>query len=60
MRSRWGAIAYPHAKVFDPEHPQVPPLGHDPSNRITILFNIFSLIGEKTHKVWYKVWYKNL
>ena len=27
-RSRWGAIANPHAKGFDlPQHPQVPPRG---------------------------------
>ena len=44
MRSRWGAIANPHAKVFDPQQPQVPPLGHEQSNRIKNLFNIFSSI----------------
>ena len=48
MRSRWGAIANRHAKVFDPSAPSVPPLGHDPSNRMKILSNIFS------------IWYKNL
>ena len=27
-RRRWGAIANPHAKVFDsPQYPQVPPWG---------------------------------
>ena len=54
MRSRWGAIANRHAKVFDPQHPQVPPLGHEPSNRIKILFIFFSFICENMHKVWYK------
>ena len=44
MRSQWGAIAKPHAKVLDNQHPQVPPLGHDPSNRKKILFNISSFI----------------
>ena len=28
---------------FWPQHPQVPPLGHDPSNRMKILFNMFSI-----------------
>ena len=54
MSSRWGAITNPHAKVFDPQHPQVPPRGHDPSNRIKIPFNIIFFICENTHKVWYK------
>ena len=50
MRSQWGAIAKPHAKVLDLQHPQVPPLGHDPSNRKKkILFNISSFIcGTRT------------
>ena len=44
----------PTLKFLTPQHPQVPPLGHDPSNRIKILFNIISFICENTHKVWYK------
>ena len=45
MRSQWGAIANPHAKVFDPPPPapQAPPLAHDPGNRVKILFNMFSI-----------------
>ena len=54
MRSPWGSIANPHAKVFDPRHPQVPPLEHDPSSRMKIMFNM-SFICENTHKVWYKI-----
>ena len=54
MRSRWGAIANPHAKVFDPPPaPQVPPLGHDPGNSMKICF--LSFICENTHKVWYEI-----
>ena len=40
--SRWGAIANPHAKVFDPPAPHSPTLGHDLGNRMKILFNMFS------------------
>ena len=43
MRSRWGAMANPHAKAFDSPAPQVQPLGHDPSNRMKILFNMSSI-----------------
>ena len=28
MRSGWGAITNPHAKGFDPQYHQVPPIGH--------------------------------
>ena len=56
MRSRWGAIANPHAKVFDPTSIHVvPPLGHDPSNRIkfcSICYQYF--ICKNAHKVWHK------
>ena len=61
MRSPWGSIANPHAKVFDPQHPQVTPLEHDPSSRMKIMFNM-SFICENTHKVWYKIlwnWHGN-
>ena len=34
-RSRWGAIANPHAKVLTP--------GHDLGNRMKILFDMFSI-----------------
>ena len=37
----------PTLKSLTPQHPQALPLGHDPSNRMKILFNIFSFIGEK-------------
>ena len=53
--SRWGTIANPHAKVFDPPAPQVPPLGHDPGNRMKIMLYDFSIfICKYIHKVWYK------
>ena len=39
MGSRWGAIANPHAKVFEPLSTQVPPLRHDTCNRMKILIN---------------------
>ena len=40
---------------FTPKNPQVPPLGHDPGDRIEILFDMFyicfiSFICENTHK----------
>ena len=41
-------------KFLTPQHPQVPPQGHDPSSRRKILFNIFSFICENMHKVWYE------
>ena len=44
----------PTLKFLTPQHPLVPTLGHGPSNRIKILFNIFSFICENTHKDWYK------
>ena len=40
MGSRWGAIPKPHAKVFDP---QIPPLWHDPGNKMKIPFHIISI-----------------
>ena len=36
-----GAMANPHAKVLTPQHPQVPSLGHNPSKRMKIMFNLF-------------------
>ena len=42
-RSRWGAIANPHAKVFDHPAPRCPIPGHDLGNRMKILFNKFSI-----------------
>ena len=30
-RGRWGAIANPHAKVFDPQHPKSHPWGIIPT-----------------------------
>ena len=44
-RSWWGAIANPHAKVFDspPPAPPSPTPGHDLGNRMQILFNMFSI-----------------
>ena len=54
MRSRWGAIANPHANVFDP--PQAPPpLGHYPNNRVKILFNIFLLFVRTRTKFGIKI-----
>ena len=43
VRSRWGAIANPHAKVFDSLAPHGPTPGHDLGNRMKILFNMFSI-----------------
>ena len=40
MPSQWSAIANPHCKGFDPQHPKVPPLGHDPGNRMKIWIDI--------------------
>ena len=34
VRSRWGAIANPHAKVFDSPAPRSPTPGHDLGNRM--------------------------
>ena len=48
-RSRWGAIANPHPQVFDPQYPQAPPLGHDPSDRMKILFDMFHIIYLLSH-----------
>ena len=33
----------PRLSFWSSQHPQVPPLGHDPSNRMKILFNMFSI-----------------
>ena len=41
--SRWGAIANPHAKVFDSPSTRSPNPGHDLGNRMKILFNMFSI-----------------
>ena len=42
-------------KFLIPKHAQVPPLGHDPGNKMIIPFNMFlSFICENKHKVWYK------
>ena len=54
MPSQWSAIANPHAKGFDTQHPKVPSLGHDPGNRMKIWFDILCFICEHTHKDWYK------
>ena len=55
MRSRWGAIANPHAKVFDPKHPKFHPWGMLPATEWKLCSICFpSLICENTHKVWYK------
>ena len=54
MRSQWGAIAKPYAKVLDLQHPQVPPLGHDPSNRKKKSVQYIFFYLWNTHKVWYK------
>ena len=43
MRSRWGTIAIPTLKFLTHPAPQVPHLGHDPSNRLIIMFNMFSI-----------------
>ena len=55
-RSQWGAIANPHAKVFDsPPAPPSPTPGHDLGNRMKILFNMFSIfLFVRPHKVWCK------
>ena len=42
-RSRWGAIANPPVKVFDPPAPTSPTPGHDSGNRMKILLNMFSI-----------------
>ena len=52
MHSRWGAIANPHTKVFDPQHPQVPPLAHYSCDRMKILFDmcfLFFICDKSTH-----------
>ena len=40
-RSRWGTIANPHAKVFDPPPPSSP--NSHPGNGMKILLNMFSI-----------------
>ena len=55
--SRWGAIANPHAKVFDsPSTPQSHP-GAWPwqQNENSVQYVFLSFICENTHKVWYKI-----
>ena len=38
-----------------PQRPKVPPLGHDPGDRMNIPSDMFlSFICDNTHKVWYK------
>ena len=56
-RSRWGAIANPHAKVFDsPKHPQVPTRGMTLATEWKFCSICFlSFICENAHKVWYKI-----
>ena len=46
----------PTLKFFTPPAPPSSTPGHDPSNRMKILFNLFSIfyLWEHTHKVWYK------
>ena len=42
-------------RFLTPKHPQVPPLGHYPDDRIKIPSVYFvSLICENIHNVWYK------
>ena len=55
MRSRSGAIANPHGKIFDPTAHQDPPLVHSPGDRMKIPFDTFYIyICENTHKALYK------
>ena len=49
MPSQWSAIANPRVKGFDPQHPKVPPLGHDPGNRMKIWFDILYILFVSTH-----------
>ena len=43
-------------KFLIPQHPQVPPLGHDPGDRMKIPSNMFYIFHcEKTHNVWFKI-----
>ena len=47
--SQLSAIANPHFKGFDPQHPKVTPLGHDPGNRMKIWFDIWFILFVSTH-----------
>ena len=55
-RSRWGAFANPHAKVFDcpstpKSHPQAWPWKQ---NKNSVQYVFYLLLGVKIPKVWYK------
>ena len=54
MHSQWGTIANPHAKVFDPPAPQVPPPGAWPQqqNKNSVQY-IFFYLWEHAQS-WYK------
>ena len=39
----------PMLKFLTTHHPKVPPLGHDPVNRIKILFNMFPIFNLCKH-----------
>ena len=49
----WKKIVWPPGY---PQCPKVPPLGHDPGNRIQIPSDMFCIfhLWEHTHKIWYK------
>ena len=49
-RSRWGAIANPHAKVFDSPSPRSPTPEHDLGNRMkNSVQYVFFLLFVRTH-----------
>ena len=50
-------MANPHAKNLNPQYPKVPPLGHDPGNRVKLLFELFyiSYLREHTQKSGIKI-----
>ena len=49
MCSRWGAITNPHAQVFDIQHTQVPPLGHDPGVGKSSVWYVLYHLFVRTH-----------
>ena len=57
MRSRWGAIANPHVKVFEsPPAPPSPTSGAWPQqqNENSVQYFFLSFICKNAHKVWYE------